>query len=120
MPAVAEVTGTMIVHPPAAGSVAPLLKVIEVPPATAVMLPLGQVPVLVAGVPRTRLGGRLSTKAEASVRAVAALLFPSVSLSEELLPSAMDAGVKVFATVGRASIWSVAVPAITLFPTVVL
>ena len=57
------------------------------------------VPLEVAGVPRTRLAGRVSTKSEARVNTVV-LGFPSVIVSVELAPKLMVEGLKSLSTVG--------------------
>ena len=117
MPPIADVTGTMIVQPPA-GIVAPLLYVMVEPAGATTTFAAAQVPVRVGGVPRTRLAGSVSTKSAFSVSATA-FVFPSVSRSEEFAPSGIVEGTNVFATVGSARTVRVAVAATVLLPTVV-
>src|SRR5450755_3528235 len=85
------------------------------PPAAATTLAAVQVPVTVAGVARTRFAGRVSTKSAFNVRTEAFVL-PSVSVSEEFEPSAIEVGENAFAIVGSASTWRFAAAATALTP----
>ena len=114
----ADVTGTTIVQPPA-GIDPPFLNVRVPAPATAVTLPAAHVPERVAGVPRTRSAGSVSTKSALRVSATAFTL-PSVSMRDEFAPRGMETGANAFDKVGGARTCRTAVEGTVLFPTVVL
>lgn len=101
VPPVVLVTGTVIVQVPGvpAGMVAPLARLMLLPPAVAVTMPLVQV-VDAAGLaatvtPAGKVSRKLATRA-----ALVALLLLNVRVSVETLPAAMVDGLKALATTG--------------------
>jgi hypothetical protein len=101
VPPVVLVTGTLTVQVPGApaGMAAPLARLMLLPPAVAVTVPLAQV-VLAAGVaatvtPAGKVSKKLATKA-----ALVALLLLSVMVKVDTPPAAMVTGLNTLATVG--------------------